>query len=67
MKTGLQAGKRRVSGSQPANACHRLAGCSQVAPLIGRLREPRRFLQVVAGPRQAAKTKLVKRAMHMAP
>lgn len=67
MKTGLQAGKRRVSGSQPANACHRLAGCSHVAPLIARLREPRRFLQVVAGPRQAAKTKLVMQAMHMAP
>ena len=67
MKTGLQAGKRRVRWSQPANACHRLAGCSHVAPLIARLREPRRFLQVAAGPRQAAKTKLVMQAMHMAP
>ena len=31
--------------------------------LAGRLREPRRFLQVVAGPRQVGKTTLVRRAL----
>ncbi len=32
-------------------------------PLVARLREPRRFLQVVAGPRQVGKTTLVKQAL----
>ena len=30
---------------------------------VGRLREPRRFLQVVAGPRQAGKTTMVAQAL----
>lgn len=32
-------------------------------PLVSRLREPRRFLQVVAGPRQVGKTTLVRQAL----
>lgn len=32
-------------------------------PLITRLKEPRRFLQVVAGPRQVGKTTLVRQAL----
>ncbi len=35
----------------------------QVGVLLGRLREPRRFLQVVAGPRQVGKTTLVRQAL----
>jgi len=35
----------------------------QVGVLANRLREPRRFLQVVAGPRQAGKTTLVRQAL----
>ncbi|MFU8889860.1 MAG: ATP-binding protein [Trueperaceae bacterium] len=35
----------------------------QVAVLTGRLREPRRFMQVVAGPRQVGKTTLVTQAL----
>ncbi len=35
----------------------------QVGVLASRLREPRRFLQVVAGPRQAGKTTLVRQAL----
>ncbi|MBI3820443.1 MAG: ATP-binding protein [Planctomycetes bacterium] len=35
----------------------------QVVELLRRLREPRRFLQVVAGPRQVGKTTLVQQAM----
>lgn len=35
----------------------------QVAILTGRLREPRRFMQVVAGPRQVGKTTLVHQAL----
>ncbi|MBZ0252259.1 MAG: AAA family ATPase, partial [Candidatus Methylomirabilis sp.] len=34
-----------------------------VADLARRLREPRRFLQVVAGPRQVGKTTLVAQAL----
>jgi predicted AAA+ superfamily ATPase len=34
-----------------------------LAPFIHRLREPRRFLQVVAGPRQVGKTTLVRQAL----
>lgn len=34
-----------------------------LAPFIQRLREPRRFLQVVAGPRQVGKTTLVRQAL----
>lgn len=34
-----------------------------VAKLISRLREPRRFMQIVAGPRQAGKTTLVRQAL----
>jgi predicted AAA+ superfamily ATPase len=34
-----------------------------LAPFIRRLREPRRFLQVVAGPRQVGKTTLVRQAL----
>jgi uncharacterized protein len=34
-----------------------------LTPLVTRLREPRRFLQVVAGPRQVGKTTLVKQAL----
>ncbi len=33
------------------------------ATLLGRLREPRRFIQVVAGPRQVGKTTLVRQAV----
>ncbi len=36
---------------------------SALAPLVARLREPRRFLQVVAGPRQVGKTTLVRQAL----
>ena len=32
-------------------------------PLVARLKEPRRFLQVVAGPRQVGKTTLVRQAL----
>jgi predicted AAA+ superfamily ATPase len=32
------------------------------ATLLARLREPRRFLQVIAGPRQVGKTTLVRQA-----
>ena len=35
----------------------------QAAILVARLREPRRFMQVVAGPRQAGKTTLVRSAV----
>lgn len=35
----------------------------QLASLLQRLREPRRFLQVLAGPRQVGKTTLVRQAM----
>jgi predicted AAA+ superfamily ATPase len=35
----------------------------QIAVLKGRLHEPRRFLQVVAGPRQVGKTTLVRQAL----
>jgi len=34
-----------------------------LAPLVARLKEPRRFLQVVAGPRQVGKTTLVRQAL----
>ena len=34
-----------------------------LAPLVARLNEPRRFLQVVAGPRQVGKTTLVRQAL----
>jgi predicted AAA+ superfamily ATPase len=34
-----------------------------LAPLVARLQEPRRFLQVVAGPRQVGKTTLVRQAL----
>ncbi len=34
-----------------------------LAPLVARLLEPRRFLQVVAGPRQVGKTTLVRQAL----
>jgi predicted AAA+ superfamily ATPase len=34
-----------------------------LTPLVARLREPRRFLQVVAGPRQVGKTTLVRQAL----
>lgn len=36
---------------------------SQLQPLVDRLLEPRRFLQVVAGPRQVGKTTLVRQAL----
>ena len=36
---------------------------SKTEVLAGRLREPRRFLQVVAGPRQVGKTTLVRQAL----
>lgn len=34
-------------------------------PLVARLKEPRRFLQVVAGPRQVGKTTLVRQALDL--
>jgi len=34
-----------------------------LAPLVTRLKEPRRFLQVVAGPRQVGKTTMVRQAL----
>ena len=34
-----------------------------LAPLVARLKEPRLFLQVVAGPRQVGKTTLVRQAL----
>ena len=34
-----------------------------LAPFVRRLGEPRRFLQVVAGPRQVGKTTLVRQAL----
>ncbi len=34
-----------------------------LSPLLGRLKEPRRFLQVLAGPRQVGKTTLVRQAL----
>ena len=34
-----------------------------LAPLLARLQEPRRFLQVLAGPRQVGKTTLVRQAL----
>lgn len=36
---------------------------SQLAPLTARLQQPRRFLQVLAGPRQVGKTTLARQAM----
>ncbi len=36
-----------------------------LTPLVARLREPRRFLQVVAGPRQVGKTTLVRQALQI--
>lgn len=36
-----------------------------LTPLVARLREPRRFLQVVAGPRQVGKTTLVQQALQI--
>jgi predicted AAA+ superfamily ATPase len=36
---------------------------SPLLPLVARLKEPRRFLQVVAGPRQVGKTTLVRQAL----
>jgi len=36
-----------------------------LSPLVARLREPRRFLQVVAGPRQVGKTTLVRQALQI--
>ena len=35
----------------------------QLAVLAGRLREPRRFLQILAGPRQVGKTTLARQAL----
>lgn len=35
----------------------------QLETLLARIREPRRFIQVIAGPRQAGKTTLAKQAM----
>ena len=34
-----------------------------LSPMVARLKEPRRFLQVVAGPRQVGKTTLVRQAL----
>ena len=34
-----------------------------LSPLVARLKEPRRFLQVIAGPRQVGKTTLVRQAL----
>ena len=34
-----------------------------LVPLVNRLKEPRRFLQVLAGPRQVGKTTLVQQAL----
>ena len=34
-----------------------------LAPLLRRIQEPRRFLQVLAGPRQVGKTTLARQAM----
>lgn len=39
----------------------------QVAHLADRLREPRRFIQVVAGPRQVGKTTIVRQVMELLP
>jgi hypothetical protein len=52
-----------VSSSNPASPYHR----PQAAELTRRLAEPRRFIQVVAGPRQVGKSTLVAQAVATLP